>query len=282
MRQRFCTNMRRPSESVDSAVTVQRNLTGLVSVIMPFHGDPGKLLRAVESVAAQTASVAEVLVVDDADPNGPSAVALLQSREWPFRLRTFAHERNQGPGDARNTGWLAADPRATYMAFLDADDTWHPRKIAVQVAWMLDHPAFSWTAHRCGTPLDRDLALPVRHREIGAAELLRSNPVATATVMMRKDLTPRFREGWRYCEDLMLWLDWLSAGHRGAMLNAPLTELGRRPKTPGGLTGHLAQMHDGELRVVATLLAESRLSARAALGWRCGMRLKYLFRRVVR
>jgi glycosyltransferase involved in cell wall biosynthesis len=270
----------RPSESVDHPLTAERNLAGLVSVIVPFHGDPGKLLRAVESVAAQTVAVAEVLVVDDADPNGPSAVALLQAHDWPFRLRTFAHERNQGPGDARNTGWLAADPRVAYLAFLDADDTWHPRKIAVQTAWMLDHPAFSWSAHRCEKPYGRSVSLPVRHREIGMGYLLLSNPVATPTVMTRRDILPRFREGWRYCEDLLLWLDWLASGHRGAMLDLPLTELGRRPKTPGGMTGQLAQMHDGELRVIETLKSEGRLSAWAALGWRSSMRLKYLLRRI--
>lgn len=253
----------------------------MVSVIVPFHGDPVKLLRAVESVAAQTVAVAEVLVVDDADPNGPSAVARLQSHEWPFRLRIFVNEWNRGPADARNTGWLAADPRVAYLAFLDADDTWHPRKIAVQTAWMIAHPAYAWSAHRCGKTLGRDVCVPIRHREIGTADLLRSNPVATPTVMTRRASLPRFREGWRYCEDLMLWLDWLESGHRGAMLEVSLTALGRRPKTPGGLTGQLTQMHDGELRVVETLHAEGRLSTWAALGWRSFMRLKYLLRRIM-
>jgi glycosyltransferase involved in cell wall biosynthesis len=256
--------------------------TALVSVVVPFHGLPEQLARAVESIAAQTASVAEVIIVDDASPSGPDGIAALRTRDWPFRLRCLRHEQNMGPGEARNTGWSAADPDIAFLAFLDADDTWHPAKIAVQADWMLAHPAFSWTAHRCGALAASEMPQDVTFHELGPSGLLRTNSIATPTVMVRRHVETRFRHGWRYCEDLMLWLDLLNSGERGALLHIPLAMLGRRPKTCGGMTGMLREMHRGELRVIDALESEQRLSSARAVTWRSWLRLKYLARRVMR
>lgn len=253
-----------------------------VSAIVPFFGNPVALVRALESVAGQTRPVAEVIVVDDAHPSGPDVTASFYGRNWPFRLRTVRHERNVGPGEARNTGWSVSDPTCEFLAFLDADDTWHPRKISVQTSWMLANPAFSWSAHRCGGSHARAATSGIRFHELAPNELLLSNPVATPTVMIRRDVRQRFRQGWRYCEDLMLWLDLISSGQRGALLHISLATLGRRPKSPGGLTSELEHMHAGELHVIDAMQSEYRLSPFAAAAWRSWLRLKYLTRRVRR
>lgn len=252
-----------------------------VSVVMPAYRAALTLERAVRSVAAQTRPPAELIIVDDAsDDATPRFVEELQDEPWPFALRSLTLKENLGPGEARNAGWKIAT--GDWVAFLDADDEWLPRKLERQGAWMCRHPEYTWSAHRCvwpGSDAARDLH---RHSEIDRFRLLWRNPVATPTVLMRRDVAPRFRPGWRHCEDLMLWQDVLSAGGRGALLHEPLARLGRRPTTLGGLTGDLPAMHAGEMRAVAHLRRERRMGALTALVWRTVLRVKYRRRQWIR
>jgi hypothetical protein len=104
------------------------------------------------------------------------------------------------------------------------------------------------------------------------------NAVATPAVIARRGLPGRFRQGWRHCEDLMLWLDWLDDGHEGFMLEETMVCLGRRPSTPGGCTGDLEAMHRGEQRVLRTLASERRMGPCMAWLWASYSRIRYLLR----
>ncbi|HWQ12461.1 MAG TPA: glycosyltransferase [Roseiflexaceae bacterium] len=100
----------------------------LVSVIMPTYNYGRFLPRAVASVLAQTCGDLELIIVDDGSTDEtPEVAARLTDR----RVR-YVRQANQGPGAARNTGIALA--RGTYLAFLDADDTWLPEKLERQVA----------------------------------------------------------------------------------------------------------------------------------------------------
>jgi glycosyltransferase involved in cell wall biosynthesis len=255
-----------------------------VSVIVPCHDAATTVVRAVESVAAQSSPPTELILVDDGSRDGTAdAIAGLAGRHWPFDLKAVRLAENRGPGEARNEGIARADPATRYVAFLDADDWWLPAKLAVQVAWMERHAAVAWTAHRC--LVRGDAASPAQPADVAARPITRTalllrNFVATPTVVARMPPADRFRAGWRACEDLMLWIDWLDHGHAGAMLEAALAVLGRRPTTPGGTTGDMAAMHAGERRVLDTLAREGRLSSLAACGWKCYAAARYLRRRI--
>src|SRR5690606_29412442 len=60
-------------------------------------------------------------------------------------IRVVPLELNGGAAAARNAGWNSATGK--YVAFLDADDTWHPQKIEVQYKWMEAHPEVGLTGH---------------------------------------------------------------------------------------------------------------------------------------
>lgn len=85
-------------------------------------------MRAVRSALDQTAGSLEVVAVLD----GPDAdtVTRLRSLEDP-RLRVVELPARKGPGGARNAGVQSA--RAPWIAFLDDDDEWLPRKIETQL-----------------------------------------------------------------------------------------------------------------------------------------------------
>jgi glycosyltransferase involved in cell wall biosynthesis len=258
-----------------------------VSVVVPCHEATATVARALESVATQSAYPLEVVVVDDASSSQAAKVLDALSRHnWPFLLRVARLPVNRGPGEARNLGCRLADRSARYIAFLDADDVWLPEKLERQVGWMERRPEVAWTAHRCGivghTEVQARQAMvePVAS-SLTRRDLLIRNPVATPSVVFRSVIPQRFRPGWRWCEDLMLWIDWLDQGHAGVMLDERLALLGRAPMTPGGSTGNLRAMYDGECKVVQTLAAERRMSSFAAVAWRIFARARYLRRVVV-
>jgi glycosyltransferase involved in cell wall biosynthesis len=102
-------------------------------VIIPAFNSRATIREAVESVLNQTYRQLEVLVIDDASKDG----TLEEIRDLALRdarLRLIRQERNAGAPASRNRGIWAS--RGEYLAFLDADDLWHPQKLALQVAKM--------------------------------------------------------------------------------------------------------------------------------------------------
>lgn len=98
-----------------------------VSVVIPAHNAERYLGEAIESALAQTAPPLEVVVVDDGSQDGTAEVA----RGFGSIVR--CHSQPQGGiGAARNRGVEMA--RGEYIAFLDADDLWLPRKLELQLA----------------------------------------------------------------------------------------------------------------------------------------------------
>jgi glycosyltransferase involved in cell wall biosynthesis len=104
-----------------------------VSVVIPCF-NYGRFLRdAVASIHSQTFAEHEIIVVDDGSTDETEAVA----RGLGAAVR-YLRQPNQGPSAARNRGIAAA--RGRYVAFLDADDTWHPEKLARQVPILEQRP----------------------------------------------------------------------------------------------------------------------------------------------
>jgi len=98
----------------------------MVSVVLPTHRRAGRFLEeAIASALAQTLRELEVIVVDDGVPDGLSALGGLDQRITV--VRSLGH----GVAMARNTGNALA--RGRYVAVLDDDDRWLPRKLEQQV-----------------------------------------------------------------------------------------------------------------------------------------------------
>ncbi|ELZ10994.1 family 2 glycosyl transferase [Halovivax asiaticus JCM 14624] len=99
-----------------------------VSVVIPTYNRAALLSRAIDSVLAQTADDFELLVVDDGSTDDTEAVVTGYRDD---RVRYIAHDTNRGANQARNTGIDAAD--GDFVAFLDSDDEWRPRKLEAQL-----------------------------------------------------------------------------------------------------------------------------------------------------
>ncbi len=89
-----------------------------ISVVVPFYNNVDLLGDCLASIAAQTLTDLEVIMVDDGSTDGSAEVAAARVAADPrFRLISVP---NGGPGSARNRGIEAAT--AEYLAFVDADD----------------------------------------------------------------------------------------------------------------------------------------------------------------
>lgn len=100
----------------------------LVSVIIPTHNRPELLKKAIRSVLSQTYDDFEVIVVDDGlDKRADATVNAFGDH----RLRYIKNVKNLGGGATRNIGIKAAT--GSYIAFLDDDDEWLPKKLEIQM-----------------------------------------------------------------------------------------------------------------------------------------------------
>lgn len=216
------------------------------------------------SARVQTLAPVEIVVVDDASDDS--------SLETAERLgaRVIRLSRNSGPAGARNAGWNAATQ--PYIAFLDADDAWHPRKLELQLSWMESHPHSVLTSHAIG---EQGAAAAERIHgavRVTRARLLRSNPFQTSSVMLRRSLPNRFAEGKRYCEDYLLWLEIVLAGGEAHYLDACLAQRFKPVYGAAGASGRLWQMERGELDALrrvwrAGLLGFPAFAAASAWSW---------------
>ena len=119
----------------------------LVSVVIPNYNHARFLRATLDSVLAQTYAHYEILVVDDGSTDDSEAVV----RGFGGRVR-YLPQKNAGVSHARNRGIREA--RGEYIALLDADDLWHPTKLAKQVP-LLDDAAVGM-AHTWARSVDAE------------------------------------------------------------------------------------------------------------------------------
>ena len=104
-----------------------------VSVVVPCHNAAPFIADTIQSILGQTRAVDEIVVVDDGSSDGSAAIA--ESFGEPVRV---IRQPNRGECAARNRG--VQEARGDIIAFLDADDLWHPEKIERQLACFDAHP----------------------------------------------------------------------------------------------------------------------------------------------
>ena len=95
----------------------------LISVVMPCYNAAPYVEEAIESVLGQTYPQVELIVVDDGSTDGSTEILQRLAADHPERI-TLIYQTRNGPFVARNAALAHAN--GNYVAFLDADDTWHP------------------------------------------------------------------------------------------------------------------------------------------------------------
>lgn len=233
-----------------------------VSVIIPFYEGDVSIERAVSSVVLQTVRPKELIIVNDG--GGYRAYHSLRTiqncyGDW---IKVIDLESNLGPAVARNIGWEAA--KGKFIAFLDADDAWHPKKIEIQYAWMEEHMDIVLTSHRYSVARGRNPDFPIidrwNARPIRGHSLLLSNSIPTPSAMLQRNVQFRFDPSKRSSEDYLLWLEIVLSGYSAWLLDIPLVQLFKAPYGEGGLSGCMWQMERGEIDTYRKLYKKGLLS----------------------
>jgi glycosyltransferase involved in cell wall biosynthesis len=159
-----------------------------VSVVIPCYNAARFLRETLASVLGQTARPSEVIVVDDGSQDDSATVAA--SFGPPIRV---IRQENQGECAARNRGIDGA--QGDWIAFLDADDIWQPRKLELQLRQLEGerdlvcvHTGFYLFGTRQETPPPPDDVLRGRYQ---VESLLLTPLVNTTTAMVRNGLPAR-------------------------------------------------------------------------------------------
>lgn len=185
-----------------------------VSIILPTYNRTRFLVPAVKSVFAQTFDDWELIVADDGSNVETKAfLRTLDSR----RVHILWLEHSGNPSRVRNAALGVASGR--YVAFLDSDDLWVPRKLAAQVGAIGSSGRYRWSYTACDRvdadtrPLPAGSLATVAPRSGWIFEPLLALEVAVAmpTVVAERSLVEevgRFDEEQRYGEfhDLSLRL----------------------------------------------------------------------------
>ncbi len=195
-------------------------MTNLVSIIMPSYNSEKTIAESIESVLSQTYSHWELLITDDHSED--STVAIIEHfKAKDSRIKLFVTTDNGGAGKARNNSIKKACGR--YIAFLDADDLWLPRKLEKQIAFMLKNKyAFTYTSYQKFTS-KTELGIINPPLSTSYQELLYSNVIGCLTAIYDTQVTGKqYMPLIRKRQDMGLWLAILSKVPKAHCLNEVL------------------------------------------------------------
>lgn len=152
----------------------------LVSIIIPSFNSEKFILESIQSVQNQTYNNWELILVDDCSTDGTITIVKKMSA-LDSRIIISQLEVNSGTGIARNIALSIAKGR--YIAFLDADDLWKPRKLEKQIDFLLINKLpFTFSFYDCineeGKLLNRTVEAP---RNLSYKQLFFCNYIGNLT-----------------------------------------------------------------------------------------------------
>lgn len=177
---------------------------GLVSVIIPSYNHGRYLIKAIESIYAQTYPFFEIIVVDDGSIDDTREVCL----NYPKVI--YIYQGNAGLSAARNSGIKQAN--GEYLVFLDADDWLLERALEINIDFLATDTKAAFVSggyELYHEPTDETWIIQQEILGDYYCTLLEKNFIGMhATVMYRSWIFDkiRFNVTLHYCEDYDIYL----------------------------------------------------------------------------
>lgn len=210
-----------------------------VAVVVPAYNSARYIAETLKSVLAQTRPADEILLADGASKDDTVAIA----KSTVPNIKVIS-EPDQGVADGRNKAIRMAS--ADWVAFMDADDLWHPEKLRMQSELIEKAPEVefvfcdAWQFRGEETLLGSFLAtrtnfptlpkhavgenLHVFDTDVSVAIMEVNYVVTTSTAMVKRSAALEvdgFDPTLRVCEDYEFWLRVLK-GRKAGVVNMPL------------------------------------------------------------
>ena len=202
----------------------------MISIIVPVYNAEKYIRETVESVLGQTYKDWELILVDDCSTDGSVAVIEELISANPEQMRLIHLTEGGSAARARNAGIKEAQGR--YIAFLDADDIWYPKKLEKEMRFLQEKNAgLVFTAYEFGDedarPNGKMTKVPEKltFRKALSRTVIFTSTVVIDTEIINKELIymPEIPS-----EDTATWWRILREGHTAFGLQEPLVVY-RRP-----------------------------------------------------
>lgn len=184
----------------------------LVSVITPVYNSEKFLKDTIESVISQTYWNWELILVNDKSTDNSEKI-IEEYLKKDTRIKYIKNEKNIGPALTRNEALKKAIGK--YIAFLDSDDVWLPKKLEVQINEMTKRKsAISYTLFK---RMNEDASsfgstVPAPKR-MTYQDSLKNTAMGTSTVVIDRELVGDFEVKNVPCDDFYLWNEILKRGY---------------------------------------------------------------------
>lgn len=172
----------------------------LVTAVIPSLRSADIVERAISSVRNQSYQPIEVVVVHEGQLHEDSNLS-----DGQLQSVKLVENESNGVSGARNTGIKAAS--GEFIAFLDDDDTWHPKKIELQTAALAESSSKVLGSY-CGVRQigDNGEVNAVKTPRVDSVDMLRGNPIGTFSVLMIR--TEAVNAVGLLDTELKTWEDW--------------------------------------------------------------------------
>ena len=177
-----------------------------VSIIIAYYKKRLFFEDTIDSILNQTYHNFEVIVVyDDVDKSDLIFVKKILSRLPKYKV--IINKKNIGAGLSRNKGIHFA--KGQYIAFCDADDLWHKKKLEVQISFMMKKKInFCHTSYKIINNFGNTLGYFKIAKKLNYKDLLKSCDIATSSVVINKNILKKenYFSNFTTKEDYALWL----------------------------------------------------------------------------
>ena len=219
-----------------------------ISVVIPLYNAENTIKNTINSVLDQSYNQAiEVIIVNDGSTDrSVEIVEKLIVNNRTNRIIRLINKNNGGVSSARNLGVTTA--KGDFIAFLDSDDIWHPKKLEIILALINENDInFIGHSHTINKSFPK-LKTHVTLERISFYKLLFKNFAVTPSIIVKKDICEKFNERMTHTEDHELWLR-LALKNEVYYLDLPLVRLGRPQLSEGGLSSDIWKMRKGEIQM---------------------------------
>ncbi len=178
----------------------------LVSIISPTYNSEEFISETINSIINQTYQNWELLITDDCS-NDNTVQVINKHILKDQRIKLFQLKENSGVGVARNNSIKNAKGR--YIAFCDSDDLWLPKKLEVQLEYLLNNKAgFTYSSYLIQDEKQNRIGKIIGPKKISYNKILRNNYVGCLTAIYdTKALGKMFMPDIRKRQDWVLWIN---------------------------------------------------------------------------
>ena len=240
-----------------------------ISIVIPCFNRENTIGRSLVSALSQSTPAHEIIVVDDGSSDDSARIA----RSFGSCVKVIQQD-NQGAAAARNRG--IAEASGDWIAFLDSDDEWHPRKLELQLAAASQFPTAKLVFCDTIVRSEHEIVIPSRFglgglygNEVARngdfclydrklfVKMLTQSRVISSAVMVRRNLPElMFPSDIWGAEDWALWLN-LCLHHCFASVDQILVTMHRQGDN---MSSKKARLYRNDLLVLNRLASHNCLS----------------------